>query len=91
LTRAAGGEAELLLIAVIPKMQGKGIGLQLIDSVIKDAAARGASLLHLEVRDGNEAYHLYRKLGFVPVGRRTSYYRGRFGQSFDALTLTKTL
>jgi len=91
LSRAAGGEAELLLIAVNPKIQRKGIGSQLIDSVIKDASARGASHLHLEVRDGNEAYHLYNKLGFVPVGRRASYYRGQFGQSFDALTLTKVL
>lgn len=88
LSRIILDEAELLLIAVLPEMQGKGIGAALIDDMIKRANQRNATRLHLEVRDGNPAIALYRRFGFIPVGRRPSYYHGQFGQSFDALTLT---
>ena len=84
-------DAELLLIAVKPLARGKGIGKRLLDHMIRAAAARGAARLHLEVRDGNPALRLYGEKGFEPIGRRKSYYTGQFGQTYDALTLTRPI
>lgn len=82
-------EAELLLLAVARGQQGKGVGRKLLESFAQEAASRGAEKLHLEVRDGNPAIHLYIRSGFTEVGRRKSYYTGGDGQLFDALTLTR--
>lgn len=89
LGRVAAGEAELLLLAVKRGEQGKGIGQILLDRFALVATTRGAARLHLEVRDGNPALHLYRRAGFSQVGRRPNYYTGRDGQIYDALTLTR--
>jgi [ribosomal protein S18]-alanine N-acetyltransferase len=91
LDRIIVDEAELLLIAVAPELHARGIGSMLLNAAIKSATNRGATKLHLEVRDGNPANALYRRFGFAPVGRRRAYYHGQFGQSFDALTLTRSL
>ncbi len=91
LSRIVVDEAELLLIAVSPQTQGLGIGALLIDYTVREAKARGAMRLHLEVRDGNPALSLYQRFNFTPVGRRRDYYLGQSGQSFDALTLTRIL
>ncbi|MFN3389906.1 MAG: ribosomal protein S18-alanine N-acetyltransferase [Allosphingosinicella sp.] len=87
LSRVVAGEAELLLLAVARRAQGRGVGALLVRRFMDDARARGARRLHLEVRDGNHAVALYRRLGFREVGRRRNYYSGRDGQLFDALTL----
>jgi ribosomal-protein-alanine N-acetyltransferase len=63
----------------------------LLQRACSAATARGAERLHLEVRDGNEAAFLYRSMGFEQVGRRRDYYRGRNGDSFDAITLALQL
>lgn len=91
LSRMIVDEAELLLIAVEPQLRRRGIGAQLLEASINQASARGATRLHLEMRVGNPALDLYQRFGFIPVGRRRDYYRGKFGQSFDALTLTHPL
>jgi ribosomal-protein-alanine N-acetyltransferase len=91
LSRIIADEAELLLIATVPEIRKQGLGALLLENVINNAALRGASRLHLEVREGNPASGLYQRFGFVPVGRRRAYYKGKFGQSFDALTLTMML
>lgn len=87
LVRAVADEAELLLLAVDPAEQRRGIGQTLLDDFIAGALAGGGHRLHLEVRDGNPAVELYRNSGFVPVGRRRSYYHGPDGSSYDAVTL----
>ena len=87
LARTVADEAELLLIAVDPKRQGQGIGLALLRDFIAHALSQGAHRLHLEVRDGNPAVHLYHDAGFVTAGRRRNYYRGPEGERYDALTL----
>lgn len=84
-------EAELLLIAVEPAMQHRGVGALLLENAINSAAHRGATRLHLEMREGNHAAELYQRFGFVQIGKRPAYYRGKFGEPFDALTLTRTL
>ena len=89
MARVIAGEAELLLLAVRRDAQGRGIGKALLNRFIADALERGATQLHLEVRDGNEAIHLYRQSGFKEIGRRRNYYRGPSGQLYDALTLAR--
>lgn len=89
LARAVAGEAELLLLAVARSARGRGVGRRLVERFLADARRRGADDLHLEVRDGNPAIGLYRRLGFKEVGRRRNYYSGRDGQLFDAITLAR--
>lgn len=79
-------DAELLLLAVSPPAQGKGVGRKLLGQFIDDAKNKGASKIHLEVRDGNPATRIYEAAGFAPAGRRPNYYRGADGGQFDALT-----
>jgi ribosomal-protein-alanine N-acetyltransferase len=89
LARIVLREAELLLLAVRRDRQRSGIGSLLLDSFARAAADRGAHFLHLEVREGNAAVALYKRAGYFEVGRRKSYYNGRDGQVYDALTLSK--
>ena len=90
LARAVADEAELLLLAVDPADQRRGIGQALLDEFIAQALAGGAHRLHLEVRDGNPAIELYHASGFSAVGRRRSYYHGPDGDAYDAVTLLLT-
>lgn len=87
LARAVADEAELLLLAVDPAEQRRGIGQALLDDFIARALASGAHRLHLEVRDGNSALALYRASGFSPAGRRRNYYHGPGGEAHDAVTM----
>ena len=86
LVRAAPGEEELLLIAVAPESRGRGLGRQLLEQVLEDARGRGAERVFLEMRFNNPAVELYRKMGFVPIGRRKDYYRLPDGSRIDAIT-----
>ena len=89
LMRVTADEAELLLIAVDPRIQRRGVGAALLADFIATAAAAGAERLHLEVRDGNPAIALYERAGFAAAGRRRDYYRGSGGEIRDALTLAR--
>lgn len=91
LHRAISDEAELLLLAVSPEFRRRGIGQMLLGQFLETARNRGASRVHLEVREGNPAVIMYRSAGFGVAGRRRKYYRGRFGGEFDALTLSRQL
>lgn len=86
LSRTIAGEAELLLLAVAPGQQRRGIGRLLLEQFVDRARTAGARRVHLEVRDGNPAIEMYRLAGFKPAGRRPNYYRGNEGHQFDALT-----
>lgn len=83
-------EAELLLLAVSRRVQGRGVGQALLDRFTAIAKRRGADQLHLEVREGNRAVRLYKRAGFGEVGRRRNYYNGCDGQVYDALTLARS-
>lgn len=91
LGRVVVDDAELMLIAVRPALRGAGIGRDLLDRAIATSRDRGGTRLHLEMRDGNDAVHLYRSRGFEPSGRRKAYYTGSLGQTYDAVTLTLDL
>lgn len=68
-------EAEILDVAVAAAMRGRGVGGRLVREAITLARERGAVVLSLEVREGNDAaISLYRRLGFHEVGRRKRYY-----------------
>jgi ribosomal-protein-alanine N-acetyltransferase len=89
LSRGAADEEELLLIAVRPDLRGRGIGAALIARFIAEARRRGATRLFLEMREGNKAESLYRRLGFESVGRRRHYYRRGSGSPLDAITFAR--
>ena len=91
LARSTGQEAELLLLATSPRARGRGVGGALLRAVVAEAAGRGVKDLHLEVRAGNEAIRLYSREGFIKVGERRGYYRGKAGQLFDAQTFARKL
>jgi [ribosomal protein S18]-alanine N-acetyltransferase len=91
LSRVIIDECELMLLAVAPSAQRRGIGRALLDQVVADARTQGANSIFLEVRDGNIALTLYSSAGFSQVGRRHAYYRGRTGQIHDALTYRSDL
>jgi len=86
----AGGDAELLNIAVSPKLQRKGIGSSLLQHAISCVAGH-ADMLFLEVRVSNrKAIELYSKEGFFEVGHRKNYYPTVNGYE-DALLMASQL
>jgi len=80
-------ESELLLIATHPDTQRLGVGYSLTKAVIDQSSDEGAKMVFLEVRQGNPALALYLRVGFLQVGQRENYYRGKSGDYFNALTL----
>jgi len=91
LLRTVADETELLLIAVRNRYRRQGVARALLARAIDEATVESVATLHLEVRDGNPAADLYRGFGFVQIGMRRAYYRGRSGKVFDALTFKKRL
>jgi ribosomal-protein-alanine N-acetyltransferase len=87
LFRTVADESELLLIAVLPGEQRRGIGKLLLDDFLDRARDERVRRVHLEVRDGNPAIGMYRAAGFSPVGRRRNYYHSTSGKRYDAITL----
>ena len=55
-------------VVLDPDVQGRGIGTALLTEVIDAARARGVPV-RLQVLHANRAAHLYRRLGFVEIGR----------------------
>ena len=83
--RVVGSESELLWLGVMPSMRRRGSALALMVAAIKEAYARRAQAMLLEVAESNEpALALYKKLGFLPVGKRHRYYRTVSGEKVDA-------
>lgn len=86
----AGGEAELLNIAVHPTRQGQGIGRSLLHAAIELAQPQ-ADMMFLEVRVSNrKALQFYYHEDFFEVGLRRDYYPSTNGRE-DALVLTRQL
>ena len=81
--------AEILTVGVVPSARRRGLGRLMLAALYREAVARGAKELFLEVRVDNEpARSLYRREGFEEVGRRPGYYdAGRV----DAVTMRKEL
>ncbi|ABU81760.1 ribosomal protein S18-alanine N-acetyltransferase [Ignicoccus hospitalis] len=65
----------LLNFAVDPQYRGLGIGSALLESLEKLAKKKGLKSIYLEVEEDNyRAMRLYKKMGFVEVGRIRKYY-----------------
>lgn len=68
-------EAHLIDVVVAPEERRGGIGRALLASLLREARARAARVVLLEVRKSNTpAIALYRGAGFVEVGERPRYY-----------------
>ncbi|WP_296182272.1 ribosomal protein S18-alanine N-acetyltransferase [Pseudomonas sp. UBA1879] len=84
-------EAHLLNITVKPESQGRGLGLLLLDKLMKRAYELNGRECFLELRASNQsAYRLYERYGFNEVGRRRDYYPAVGGRE-DALVMACTL
>lgn len=85
-------ETHLLNLAVASEAQGQGLARALLDALVADARLRGHAKIWLEVRLGNERAHgVYRRYGFVEVGRRRGYYPAVAGQREDACVMQLAL
>jgi ribosomal-protein-alanine N-acetyltransferase len=72
----AGGQADVLTLAVAADRWGEGIGSALLDGLLAEAARRGCTEIFLEVRvDNDRAQRLYRRRGFTDIGIRRGYYQ----------------
>lgn len=91
LSRTIAGETELLLLAVDPRFRRRGLGKVLVETLARQSREQGSARLFLEMRRGNPAEHLYRGLGFEPVGERPNYYRTSDGERIDAVTFALNL
>ncbi|NCP20033.1 MAG: GNAT family N-acetyltransferase [Erythrobacter sp.] len=91
IVRAAPGEEEILLIAVMPQARRRGLGARLIATLADNARQRGATRIFLEMRENNPARTLYVAEGFMPIGRRKNYYSLRDGARMDAITFALDL
>jgi ribosomal-protein-alanine N-acetyltransferase len=92
LARTAGGEAEILTLAVSPQARRLGTGSRLAQAAADHAFQLGAGALFLEVAAGNRAARaLYRRLGFAEAGLRKGYYTQGREKPEDALVLRSNL
>ncbi len=92
LWRTAGGEAEILTVAVDPALRRVGHGRALVAEAVRRAAGEGAQALFLEVAQDNvAAIALYESAGFAAAGRRKAYYPRPGAAAVDALILRRAL
>lgn len=91
LIRSIAGEAELLLLGVLPSTRRKGFGRLILQRCIDVAARSGSDTMFLEVREGNEAIALYKGAYFEQYNCRPDYYVGRDGQRRSALSFKRAI
>jgi ribosomal-protein-alanine N-acetyltransferase len=69
-------EIHIATFATHPDFRKQGIGKALLLHTLRSAKAGGALTSFLEVREGNNvALDMYRKFGYVEIGRREGYYK----------------
>lgn len=70
--------AHLVLLAVRPAYQRRGVARKLTQWLVESAATAGIASIHVELRASNKsAYQFYRAAGFAETLRLAGYYRGR--------------
>ena len=68
-------QGELGNVSVAPEWRRRGIGEELVKTILVAAGKRGVREVFLEVRVSNtSAQKLYERHGFTHVGRRRNYY-----------------
>lgn len=81
-------EGQIANIATHPEYRRRGCGKSVTEALLKDAEARGAEQVSLEVRASNAgAIALYEELGFETAGVRKGFYQN---PREDALVMIKT-
>lgn len=91
LSRLAADEAEILTVAVDPRLRGRGLAGRLLDAHVRDLMRAGVRNLFLEVESENApALKLYARRGFATIGRRKGYYKSASGAA-DAITMRREL
>ncbi len=76
-------ECHITNIAVAEEERGHGYGEKLIGALMQYVSNLGAAWADLEVRVSNErAQHLYKKAGFVSIGKRKRYYEDNGEDAF---------
>ena len=63
-------ETPELTIAVVPSRRGKGLGVELLESLLEQARSEGYAQISLSVEPDNPALRLYEQHGFEQVGDR---------------------
>ena len=91
LIRSIAGDAELLLLGVLPATRRRGHARKILQRCIDVAGRTGADTMFLEVREGNEAIALYSSAYFEQYNRRPDYYIGRDGTRRCALSFRRTI
>ncbi|MFT3964311.1 MAG: GNAT family N-acetyltransferase [Sphingobium sp.] len=91
LIRSIAGEAELLLLGVLPSARRKGYARLILQRCVDIAGRSGADTMFLEVREGNEAVALYKGAYFEQYNCRRDYYIGRDGQRRSALSFKRRI
>lgn len=92
LARVAAGEAEILTIAVLPSCQRRGLAKALMQAAMREARARLAGEMFLEVAaDNSAAIAIYSALGFEKTGKRPAYYDASGKNPIDALVMRRCL
>lgn len=83
-------EANLLLMAIHPSQQGRGLGYQLLEESIT-LLKNNPVQIFLEVRESNQAaIALYEKSGFHQIDLRKNYYPNKDGSREHAIIMVKT-
>jgi [ribosomal protein S18]-alanine N-acetyltransferase len=86
---AAGGQADVLTIAVDGGRWGRGVGSALLRELLAEATHRGCTEVFLEVRaDNARAQRLYQWWGFTEIGVRRGYYQP---SGTDAIVMRRPL
>lgn len=76
-----GDESEIFQVAVSPACQKEGVGLKLMQEVVKELDLKSVKQLFLEVRESNRAARgLYSRLGLEEYSVRKAYYSSKVGQ-----------
>ncbi|ENV57749.1 ribosomal-protein-alanine N-acetyltransferase [Acinetobacter soli] len=82
-------EANLLLMAIDPRQQGRGLGFDLLDASINLLSNQPVQIF-LEVRESNAAaIRLYEKSGFHQIDLRRNYYPRPEGGREHAIIMVK--
>lgn len=77
---------EVEKLMVLSDFQRQGVATMLMQGVEKVAAAWQRELIVLDTRTEDNAYHLYKKLGYSEVGTIPNYAKSASG-SFDSTTI----
>jgi ribosomal-protein-alanine N-acetyltransferase len=83
------GESHMLNLSIANEYQRRGFGKQFIEFLVKEAEAKQAQTMLLEVRPSNTAaINCYNAAGFNEIGSRKDYYPAPEGRE-DALLFAR--